>query len=274
MSRHNPNLIDRIGQQYGRWTVTGRGANGPKGQSRWVCICRCGQSGIVTGGGLQGGYSRSCGCLRRETAAAVARTKITHGQRVNNVRSKEYNSWRSMVVRCTNLHHKSWRRYGGRGITVCPRWRVSFEAFLADVGRAPSPKHSIDRIDNDDGYKCGHYACCDEIKNVRWATAAAQANNRRNNVTLTYGGESLTQAQWAARLGIGSTAIRDRILGGWSVERTVTTPSRQPKRPDARVPACSTATLHTHASPATDGGGPSAASTTSSSQRQRVAPDG
>jgi len=75
-----------------------------------------------------------------------------------------------MKTRCENPACAAYARYGGRGITVCARWRDSFEAFLADVGPRPSPRHSIDRKDNDKGYEPG---------NCRWATPSEQNANQR-----------------------------------------------------------------------------------------------
>lgn len=83
----------------------------------------------------------------------------------------EHRVWRGMQERCYNARRQDWPDYGGRGITVCDRWRDSFETFLADMGPRPSPKHSVDRIDNAKGYEPG---------NCRWATATEQARNRRN----------------------------------------------------------------------------------------------
>lgn len=83
----------------------------------------------------------------------------------------EYAVWRSMKQRCSNPKNPSYLHYGGRGITVCERWRASFRDFLNDMGSRPSVTHSIDRREND-----GHY----EPGNCYWATAHEQRVNSRS----------------------------------------------------------------------------------------------
>lgn len=106
-----------------------------------------------------------------------------------------------MRRRCHNPKDKGYKNYGGRGITICDRW-IDFKAFLADMGSRPSPKHSIDRIENNGNY---------EPDNCRWATRDQQSNNTRQNVKARYESEILTLAQIAKKLGVCRQAISNRV---------------------------------------------------------------
>jgi hypothetical protein len=112
--------------------------------------------------------------------------------------------------------HDSYENYGGRGITVCDRWRDSFVAFYEDMGERPSPKHSIDRIDSNGNYEPG---------NCRWATPKQQMNNRRANRMITIDGETLSLQKWADRSGINRSTIYSRVGHGWPLDKAVSVPA-------------------------------------------------
>jgi hypothetical protein len=141
--------------------------------------------------------------------------KRRHGHTWTGGTTPEYAAWAGMRQRCLNPNDSQYHYYGGRGIKVCERW-ASFEAFFADVGPRPSPKHSIDRINNNGDYEPG---------NVRWATVSQQQRNTRARKRVTFRGESLLIVEWAERLGLSQHLIYRRIwIAGWSVEDALTIP--------------------------------------------------
>lgn len=161
-------IVDRTGLRFGRLLVKER--NGNIGSyAAWVCVCDCGALVRVSSNHLNDfRVIKSCGCYARERAKTLSRT--THGM----TGTPEHRAWDGLKQRCLNPNNPEYPNYGGRGITVCDRWLHGFENFLADVGLRPTHRHSIDRVNNDRGYEPG---------NVRWATAAEQARNRRVAVT-------------------------------------------------------------------------------------------
>lgn len=206
---------DLTGQQFGRLTVIRRGESQrdyDEGRKRkrirtvWVCQCSCGEETSVLAGSLKSGVTQSCGCLLKEK---------DHLKTHDMSKSSEYRIWVNMKTRCYNPAKKSYPNYGGRGIKVCPQWLNSFETFLADMGARPSVKHTIDRIDNDGPYS---------PENCQWATWRQQHSNTRQNRFISYGGETLTLAEWSRRLGGNRHLIEKRLRMGWSEEKVVTTP--------------------------------------------------
>lgn len=88
---------------------------------------------------------------------------------MNHVGHPMYSIWLNMRQRCENPRATKYENYGGKGVTVCPEWRESFEAFVRDMGERPSPKHTIDRIDSSKGY---------EPSNCRWLLWAENSARR------------------------------------------------------------------------------------------------
>lgn len=201
---------DLVGRTFGRLTVTRLLEKTRKG-ARWLCLCQCGATHSVYAGHLHNGSTQSCGCLRREVTSARYRK---HGEGLAGRRTPEYQAWAGMLDRC---------RPGGvyyPRIPVCDQWQ-DYSTFLADMGRRPSPKHSIDRIDNDKGYEPG---------NCRWATIDVQSRNKRNNIFLEHNGERLCVKDWSRRLGVAREAIMYRLRRGWSVEQVLTVPFKRCSR--------------------------------------------
>lgn len=123
-----------------------------------------------------------------------------------------YGVWSSMIQRCTNPNVKCYRHYGGRGIKVCDRWRRSFRAFADDVEERPSPRHTLDRIDNDGDYEPG---------NVRWATKSEQRINARGSQHITINGVTKHRGQWCKEAGVSLGAFRARVARGLTIEQAL-----------------------------------------------------
>lgn len=209
-----PSFIDISGQKFGRLTAVSIVKRGGK-CIYWKCKCDCGKVVVLPALRFKYGNTRSCGCYRKEWMV----NKFTkHGHAPASGASPEYGAWAGMKKRCTNPKTKFFRTYGGRGIKVCKKWINSFPNFLKDMGRKPSEKHSIERINNDGNY---------EPSNCRWAVDVEQCNNKRTNRFLKFRGEIHTVAQWSRILNIKRSTLSSRLnTSGWSIRRSLSTPGR------------------------------------------------
>lgn len=218
MSKMHGNIIDLTGQKFNRLTVLY--LNGIKSdRAKWVCRCDCGKiSHPITGKNLKNGNTKSCGCLHLEK---LKERLTTHGKS----KAPEYIVYNNMKKRCFNHKDKRYNRYGGRGIKICDRWLESFENFYSDMGSRPTPKHSIDRINNDGDY-------CPE--NCKWATIIEQNSHTNQTRLLTYNGETHHLAEWARITGLTYKTISMRIDRGWDIEKAITTSKEKSSKDKAR----------------------------------------
>jgi len=141
----------------------------------------------------------------------------------HTVNKPEYNSWRAMVYRCTNEKYWAYKHYGGKGVRICDRWLEpapkGFMNFLEDMGKKPTNKHSIDRVDN-----TGNYS----PENCRWSDQSTQNNNTSRNRFETIKGETKTVAQWCREYGVSIGTIYNRERCGWDFEDALFTPLNKP----------------------------------------------
>lgn len=179
------------GQRFGRLAVIRRVHVPGCKNVMWECRCDCGN--ITTGAAANLGKTKlSCGCLAKETAADLLRGN-THRRTHNKSKSSEYQTWVRMKDRCYNENAPKYSEWGGRGITVCARWRHSFENFLADMGPRPSRGYTIERENNHGNYT---------PKNCVWATHKTQSRNTRRNHMITIDGRTMCIAAWCEEFGI------------------------------------------------------------------------
>lgn len=185
------------GQRFGCITILRwqRGSRSKRG--KYVFRCECGLEGTV----FQN-------VLKRKDAFKRCRHP-------GHSYTSEYRSWGGMIDRCFNPKNAAYENYGGRGITVCDRWKSDYRLFFEDMGKKPSRDHSIDRIDNDGPYS---------PENCRWATMKEQHKNRRCSFYVLNGGERLYLPELARQTGIKRQTLRNRLERGWSFEEAIKTP--------------------------------------------------
>lgn len=210
--RSHPLFVDMTGRMVGEHlrVLRRHHENDARGRALWVALCLpCGREKVFSGDHLRRGLVRSCGCLQRQSISAA---KTVHGAARKGKATPEYQAWCNLIRRCTDPKATRYRDWGGRGITVCAEWRHDFPAFLAHVGPRPSPRHSIDRIDNTRGYEPG---------NVRWSDLSHQGRNKRSNRLVTHAGETRTVAEWSEVTGIPYHTLYCRLDRGWPPDRAL-----------------------------------------------------
>jgi hypothetical protein len=212
--KHGNTFKDLTGKRFGRLLVKSELGRDNQGAATWRCICDCGIITVVRGYLMTAGHTTSCGCYHEERRKI---TNIKHGATLNGFKTREYVAWCSMKSRCNSKGNKFFKHYGGRGIMVCRRWN-KFENFLEDMGQAPTPKHTIDRKDNDGNY-------CK--RNCRWSTHAEQQQNRQDTHWVTHNGKTKNLMQWSKELGFNYNTLKLRI-SKWGVKKAFETPLNLP----------------------------------------------
>lgn len=211
-------IKQRVGDRFGRLVVSSpnpeRRLKDGKKKLWWLCKCDCGQERYYPATKLRSGQSTSCGCKAKENLKSQVKYSILttspDGRRT-------YASYRSMLARCTDVEAINFKNYGGRGITVCDRWRRSYQNFLDDMGLRP-PSMTLGRKDNTGNY---------EPDNCRWETDAEQASNKRNTVFVE--GEKLIDL--CARTDTNKNVVYQRHIAlGWPLEKALRKPIKKYKK--------------------------------------------
>ena len=179
----------KIGQQFSRWTVTGRPYSDHNYILQVMARCKCGVQRRVPVRHLLIGHSKSCGCFRREQLT-------THGQ----CRTPLYKAWDAMFQRCYNPKEKAYKWYGGRGITVCDTWKDFKVFYVWAITNGYQENLTLDKIDNSKGYS---------PENCRWISSAQQSYNRPPGKLNASGfkGVSGRDSKWRARISVDKKSI-------------------------------------------------------------------
>lgn len=193
-------LINLIGQKFGKLTVIKY-----LGSSYWLCECECGNKKAINGKHLRYKNERtlSCGCIRSKRAKIMVeefhKNNITHGKSKHRL----YKIWQGIKDRCLNSKNQAYKNYGGRGITICKEW-LKFENFyIWAINNGYKNDLTIDRINNNDIYK---------PSNCRWISLELQARNTRNNVNITFLGQTHCLSEWGRILKINRKKVKE-VLG-------------------------------------------------------------
>jgi len=182
-----------------RWTVLPHGHT----HTHANCRCVCGTVKLVSWKNIKRKLTKSCGCYRKTFG-------VTHGMS----KSGTYKSWNNMIARCTNPHHWAYKYYGGAGITVYKPW-LNFANFLKAMGQRPSPQYSIERHNNNSGYRPG---------NCYWATHKEQMANTRRSLMVKAFGVTRPLQKWVDQLHLNYATVHYRLRTGMKPEKALTSP--------------------------------------------------
>lgn len=193
--------LELAGKTSGKLTVIKRVQSNKKGESQWLCSCKCGNEVVVVGYRLNSGNTRrtlSCGCLQRRVNTERVTTHGKYGTRLHK-------TWQKMKERCNNANSKDYHNYGGRGITYHKEWEEFQPFYDWATENGYSDELTIDRIDVNGNY---------EPSNCGWSNKKTQANNTRLNVHATINGVTKTIAEWSDYTGIKSGTLHWRYKNG------------------------------------------------------------
>lgn len=190
--------VDMTGKKYNSITAIKIVGVASSGDKKWLFVCDCGIEFEANGYYARSGKVISCPkCAAERTRIA----SVKHGLS----KTPEFSTWTDIKSRCYNKNRKEFYRYGGRGISVCKRWLDSFDNFLADMGKRPSPNHSIERLNNNGNY---------EPSNCKWATMSEQQRNKRNKHLIEIDGITKHLCDWAKESGLNPSTILLRERSG------------------------------------------------------------
>lgn len=204
---------DLSGQRFGRLLAEYPTEIRKNGHVVYRCKCDCGAARRVLAGNLRSGHTQSCGCY------AVERISEENGRHYRSG-TRLYRRYTQMLQRCYLPTAPNYKWYGGRGITVCKRWRdgddegsTGFECFVKDMGEPPIGTW-LEREDNEKGYG---------PDNCSWSAPKQQMRNTRRAKLITWNGQTMNTIEWAKVLGRSKDFVGKRLRKGWSVERALST---------------------------------------------------
>ena len=195
-------MIDMTDQTFNGCKVIKREGSDKDRKATWLCQCFCGKSFITTGKSIRLGFTKSCGCHKKNIIMNAGMNNKTHGM----TKTRLYRIWRGIKKRCRYEKDASYKYYGSKGIDVCDEWFDSFDNFKDwALSNGYNDSLTIDRIDNSKGYY---------PENCKWSTYKEQARNRSNNVKMNFRNESLTKSEVAEKLGISRNLLQYRLNKG------------------------------------------------------------